>query len=297
MPELSDHDVSDHDVRAHDVSDLDVRAHVDRLDDQGFTVVENAVDPRLLTELRDALAEIEAEHQIGYRNTSFEGTKTVRIYNLLAYHRAFEQLPVSPMVLPIVEQLLDEELQLSSLSAICLGPGQQPQPLHADTNMIPLARPHVPITVNSMWALSDFTEANGATRIVPGSHRFDHDPEYGKTYKTECAEMAAGSILIWNSTLWHGGGENRTQQRRDGIACYYCAGWLRQQENQQLGIPWERLKSFDRRLQELCGFSVYRGVYGHIDNNDPIELLGRERGQPMVWEASDRAAVRRSLDG
>ena len=160
--------------------------------------------------------------------------------------------------------------------------------IHADTNMIPLPRPHLPITVNSMWALTDFTEANGATRIVPGSHKFDHDPVYGEHYETVCAEMPAGSVLVWNSAMWHGGGQNLTDERRDGIASYYCAGWIRQQENQQLGIPMDRIRRFDRRLQELCGFSVYGGVYGHIDNHDPIEMLGRERGRDMIWQASDR---------
>lgn len=264
--------------------------HVAELDRDGFTVIEEAADSALLDELRSALATVEQENDIGYRETAFEGTRTVRIYNLLALHAAFEKLPVSALVLPVVEQALDAELQLSSLSAICLGPGQEAQPLHADTNMVPLTRPHVPIALNCMWALGDFTEANGATRIVPGSHKFDHDPEYGVTYDTECAEMSAGSVLIFHSTLWHGGGHNTTDARRNGIACYYCAGWVRQQENQQLGVPWERLAVFERRLQELCGFSVYKGIYGHIDNHDPIELLGRERARPMVWEASDRSA-------
>jgi ectoine hydroxylase-related dioxygenase (phytanoyl-CoA dioxygenase family) len=266
----------------------EIEAHLERIDRDGFTIVEEAIEPRLLDDLRAALAEVEAEHGIGYRDTGFEGTRTVRIYNLLAYHRAFEQIPVSPMVLPIVERVLDPELQLSSLSAICLAPGQEPQPIHGDTQLIPLPRPHLPITVNSMWALTDFTEQNGATRIVPGSHRFDHSPDYDGSHETECAEMAAGSILIWNSTLWHGGGENRTETRRDGIASYYCAGWMRQQENQMLGIPMGRLRRFPRRLQELCGFSVYRGLYGHIDNRDPIELLGRESDGMMVWQASER---------
>lgn len=270
------------------MSEQEISDNVERIDEQGYTVVEDVIDQPLLAELTEALAEIEDENKFGYRDTAFEGTRTVRIYNLLAYHRAFEKIPVSPLVLPIVERVLDNQLLLSSLSAICIGPGQEAQVIHADTNMIPLPRPHLPITVNSMWALTDFTEANGATRIVPGSHKFDHDPVYGEHYETVCAEMPAGSVLVWNSAMWHGGGQNLTDERRDGIASYYCAGWIRQQENQQLGIPMDRIRGFDRRLQELCGFSVYGGVYGHIDNHDPIEMLGRERGRDMIWQASDR---------
>jgi ectoine hydroxylase-related dioxygenase (phytanoyl-CoA dioxygenase family) len=261
--------------------------HLSQLDQHGYTVLENVIPNGLLTELKAALAQIEGEHHIGYRDTAFEGTRTTRIYNLLAYHPAFAKIPIFDGILRLMEKILDPGLQLSSLSAICPGPGQEPQPLHSDSQMIPLPRPHVPLAVNSMWALTDFTEENGATRIVPGSHRLDHDPDYDGQYDSICAEMSAGSILVWHSTLWHGGGHNRSQMRRDGIACYYCAGWIRQQENQQLGVPVERLRGFPRRLQELCGFSVYRGIYGHIENADPIELLGRKRTGKMVWQASD----------
>lgn len=277
-----------------ELSQSELKQHVANMENDGYTVLENIIPNDLLKEIKDALQETEEKHKIGYSKTAFEGTKTVRIYNLLAYHKAFEKLPLSPVTLQIAEQVLDKELLLSSLSAICIGPGQVPQPLHGDSQMIPIPRPHVPISVNSMWALTDFTEENGATRIVPGSHKFDHNPEYDKEYETTCAEMPAGSILMWNSTLWHGGGENKTNDRRDGIACYYCAGWVRQQENQQLGIPVERLESFPRRLQELCGFSVYKGVYGHIDNKDPIQLLGQKQLRSMVWEASDKKAGARN---
>ena len=75
--------------------------------------------------------------------------------------------------------------------------------------------------------------------------------------------------------------------RRFAFSCAYCWGWMRQQENLQLGIPRETARRFPRRLQELCGYSVYKGQFGHIDNRDPIELLGRERGKRMVWEATD----------
>jgi ectoine hydroxylase-related dioxygenase (phytanoyl-CoA dioxygenase family) len=128
-----------------------------------------------------------------------------------------------------------------------------------------------------MWALTDFTEANGATRLVPGSHLWDHAPDYGRAYDTVPAEMAAGSVLVWHGSLWHGGGANATERRRYGIAMNYCAGWVRQQENQQLGLPLDTVASFEPRLQELCGFGTYHHLIGHIDKQTPAQrLLGRD---------------------
>ena len=101
------------------------------------------------------------------------------------------------------------------------------------------------------------------------------------------ATMPAGSVMLFDSALWHGGGANTSDARRYAFSCAYCWGWMRQQENLQLGIPRETAARFPRRLQELCGYSVYKGQFGHIDNHDPIELLGRERGKRMVWEATD----------
>ena len=104
---------------------------------------------------------------------------------------------------------------------------------------MPIPKPHPPTVCNTMWALTDFTEANGATRIIPGSHLADDHPVYGQHYDSIPAEMPAGSVLIWHGSLWHGGGANRSDERRVGIASNYCAGYIRQQENQQLGIPAE----------------------------------------------------------
>lgn len=271
-----------------EIGEQEFQGHIDNMANNGFTVVENAIDSDLVLELREALDELEQKQSLDYASTEFEGLQTLRIYNLLAKGQAFQKIPNYPNTLSIAEGLLDDGLQLSSLSAIILGPGQPAQPLHADTQMIPIARPHTLISVNCMWALSDFTEANGATRIVPGSHKWPHSPEYGKAYDSIAAEMAGGSVMFFDSAVWHGGGSNQTAQRRYGVACYYCAGWVRPQENQQLGIPVDISRGFSRRLQELCGYSVYNGIYGHIDNRDPIELLGRKRKGMMVWEASDK---------
>jgi ectoine hydroxylase-related dioxygenase (phytanoyl-CoA dioxygenase family) len=136
-----------------------------------------------------------------------------------------------------------------------------------------------------MWALTDFTEENGATRIIPGSHLRDHSPVYGKHYDSIPAEMKKGSVLVWHGSLWHGGGANRTSERRVGIAMNYCAGWVRQQENQQLGIPREVACGFEPRLRELVGYGVYRMLIGHIDKHSPVELLGDAPRGSMVWDA------------
>jgi ectoine hydroxylase-related dioxygenase (phytanoyl-CoA dioxygenase family) len=135
-----------------------------------------------------------------------------------------------------------------------------------------------------MWALTDFTEANGATRLVPGSHQAADDPVYGREYPSIPAEMSKGSVLIWNGSLWHGGGANRTGERRVGIAMNYCAGFIRQQENQQLGIPAEIARRFGERLRRLVGYGIYRGLIGHIDKSDPIEQLGENGEARVVWD-------------
>ena len=252
----------------------------------GYVVMPGIIPRQEVLALTEALLRVEAEHGFGYASTSFEGLKTVRINNLLVHDPLFWQVPLQPQVLALAERLLDPDLLLSSLCSLTLGPGQEAQPLHEDTQQLPLARPRPPIAVNAIWALSDFTAENGATHIVPGSHREASPPPYGADIPTVQATMKAGSVMLFDSALWHKGGANTTASRRYALSCYYCAGWMRQQENLQLGIPAEVASRFPRRLQEMCGYSIYKGQYGHIDNRDPITLLGGE-GRRTVWEASD----------
>ena len=179
--------------------------------------------------------------------------------------------------------MLDEGCLISSLSSIAIDPGETEQPIHADDMVIPLEKPHAPLVCNSMWALTDFTEANGATRLVPGSH-LGPNPEYGGAYQTIAAEMPRGSVLIWDGALWHGGGANRTAERRTGVAMNYCAGFIRQQENQQLGVPAELARTFPPRLQELMGYGVYRGLIGHIDKASPAQRLNGAGAFTSIWD-------------
>lgn len=272
-------------------TELDKRA--EEIRDTGYTVLEGAIPESLRQGLIEALDRIRAEHDLGPAQTRFEGLNTVRINNLLTYDDIFWEVPLHADALGIAERLLDPELLLTSFCSLIVGPGQEAQPMHEDTQLIPLPRPHLPITINAIWALSPFTAENGATRFVPGSHRHPEAPAYGRDYPSEVASMPAGSIMLFDSALWHGAGANNSALERYAFSCAYCCGWMRQQENLQLGIPRETAQRFPRRLQELCGYGIYRGQFGHIDNRDPIELLGRSRGSRTVWEASDIAEARR----
>ena len=258
----------------------------DALERDGYTIVPDALTPDFVAALNDDLDRLEAGLGATPSDNSFEGRATVRIYNLLVHGPDFQAIPVHPAILPVVEHVLDHGCLLSSLSSIAIQPGESAQPVHADDTLMPLAKPHAPTVCNSMLALTDFTEANGATRVVPGSHKADDSPPYGATIDTVPAEMAAGSVLIWHGSLWHGGGANTSDHRRVGIACNYCAGYIRQQENQQLGIPRELARTFTPRLQELCGYSLYHGVIGHIDKTHPKELLGSVADQPLLWDVT-----------
>lgn len=254
------------------------------LEENGYTIVEGAIEPDLLDALNDRLLGLEHELGVVPAKNEFEGTRTVRIYNLLARDPVFQQVPVHAAVLPLVESVLEPGCLISSLSSIAIDPDETPQILHSDDQVIGLARPHRAVVCNTMWALSDFSEENGATRIVPGSHRLDHCPDPTARYDTIAAEMPRGSVLVWHGSLWHGGGANRTSARRTGIAMNYCAGFIRQQENQQLGIPLETARSFSEQLQRLVGYGVFRGLIGHIDKRDPIELLGGSDELRVVWD-------------
>jgi ectoine hydroxylase-related dioxygenase (phytanoyl-CoA dioxygenase family) len=258
-------------------------AHVERVRRDGYTVIENAIEPALVDELSQTLLRLERELEAKPAMNGFEGRRTVRIYNLLAHGAVFAQIPTHASVLPIVEGVLDAGCLISSLSSIAIDPGEAAQPIHADDMVIPLDKPHRAIVCNSMWALTDFTEANGATRLVPGSHRAPN-PDYGGVYETLPAQMAKGSVLIWDGSLWHGGGANTTSERRTGIAMNYCAGFIRQQENQQLGLAPQLVRTFSPRLQELVGYGVYQGLIGHIDKHSPAQLLTGAGAFKSIWE-------------
>ena len=265
---------------------LSTAEHVGAIARDGYTIIRDAIAPTVLDELTADLEQLERVFEIEPSPNVFEGANTLRVYNLLALAAVWQQVPVHARVLPVVEGVLDAGCLISSLSSIRIMPGESAQPIHADDQLMPLVKPHVPTVCNTMWALTDFTDANGATRIIPETHLADHSPNYGEEYPSIPAEMERGSVLVWHGSLWHGGGANTTDGDRIGIAMNYCAGWVRQQENQQLGIPAEVAKTFPPRLRELVGYGVYNMLIGHISKRSPIELLDTtpDAGR-MIWDA------------
>jgi ectoine hydroxylase-related dioxygenase (phytanoyl-CoA dioxygenase family) len=263
---------------------MDIDLHVKEVADLGYTIVHDAIELELLDALRDSLSRLERFFDVQPSPNSFEGHKTLRIYNLLAYDDVWQRVPVHARVLPVVEGVLDAGCLISSLSSIDILPGETAQPIHADDQLIPLPKPHPPTVCNSMWALTDFTEANGATRLVPGTHLADHSPDYGAAFDSVAAEMPAGSVLIWHGSLWHGGGANDTSEPRVGIAMNYCAGYIRQQENQQLGLSREKVETFEPRLRQLVGYGVYNMLIGHINKHSPEQVLLGDGTSHMVWD-------------
>jgi ectoine hydroxylase-related dioxygenase (phytanoyl-CoA dioxygenase family) len=268
-----------------ELTSAEVEAHVRRVADDGYTIVEDAFDPQTADAIKADLDRLEVDLGIVPAENRFEGRQTVRIYNLLAHGPIYAEIPVHANVLPIVDGVLDPGCLVSSLSSIAICPGEAAQPIHADDQLIPLPKPHPPTVCNTMWAVTDFTEANGATRLIPGSHLGDSNPTYGHAYDSIAAEMAKGSVLVWHGSLWHGGGANVSSDRRYGIAMNYCAGYIRQQENQQLGLSPEVVRTFPPRLQELVGYGIYSGLIGHIDKHSPAKLLGRTPAGGMIWDA------------
>jgi ectoine hydroxylase-related dioxygenase (phytanoyl-CoA dioxygenase family) len=262
-----------------------IEKHVTAIDRDGYTILERVIEPEVVDALVDDLARLEELYLVEPNANSFEGAHTMRIYNLLAFGKCYEAIPVHEQVLPIVEGVLDPGCLISSLSSISILPGETAQPIHADDQLIPLPKPHVPTVCNTMWALTDFTERNGATRVIPGTHTAPDSPEYGSPYDSISAEMPKGSVLVWHGSLWHGGGANQTDDRRIGIAMNYCAGWIRQQENQQLGVPRDIAAGFSPRLRQLVGYGIYSGLIGHIDKHDPVEMLGvAPDDDAMIWD-------------
>ena len=268
----------------------DTERHVTEITEYGYTVVEGVLDRQSVEAFLDDTRRLHRELPTvvansttvvkGFQRRGQEPLKIadhdwVRVDNLLIHGERYEPLPVHPRLLPVIEGVLGHDCLLSWFMTSNQLPGAVAQRLHCDDEMYPLPRPHQPLLCNALIALCDFTDANGATRVVPGSHCWQAMPE-APYAEGKAVEMAAGSALIWNGSLWHTAGANRTANERPAITINYCAGFLRQQVNQQLSIPRALVRRLDPRLQELIGYGLFARKMGRIDWRPPKDYLDTE---------------------
>jgi hypothetical protein len=246
----------------------------------GCCVVDRLVDPSVLDQVRKELAPWFASVRDG--RDDFSGHQTQRIGGLIPRSSTSHALIEHPLVLGAVESLLDDatSFHLHLTQVIAIGPDETPQSVHRDQwafDFFPFPKGYE-VQCNTIWAMTDFTEQNGATRVIPGSHLHDDKLRF-KFEDTEPAEMEAGSLLFYTGALYHGGGPHRTDSVRYGLNITYARSWLRQEENQYLTVPLEVARELPESLQKLIGYR--RGAYalGYVDDNrDPISVLRPDAG-------------------
>ena len=207
----------------------------------------------------------------------FSGRNTKRTGALIARSETCRDFVAHPLVLDTVKQVLGHatSFQLHLTQVIAIGPGEPAQEVHRDQwafDYYPFASDYE-VQCNTIWAMTDFTEENGATRIIPKSNHFEDKLKF-KFADTIPAEMKKGSVLFYSGRAYHAGGANQSDETRMGCNITYCVSWLRQEENQYLSVPQEIAKTLPVKLLRLMGYR--RGSYalGYIDDiRDPIKVL------------------------
>jgi ectoine hydroxylase-related dioxygenase (phytanoyl-CoA dioxygenase family) len=239
------------------------------LERDGYATIPGAIDADQVAWARAELEAMVAETPEG--RGAFEGYRTRRVYGLFGKTRSLDALAIHHEVLGVLDRILGQ-YQLSAPTGISIGPGEAAQPLHPDDALYPLPRPHDEIVVNVMWPLQDFTAVNGATRIVPGSHRWT-DERPGPDTQTITVEIPAGTALIYPGSIWHGGGANGSDTARLGVVLHYAVAWLRPVENHVLVVPPAAAAGLAPRLQELLGYNIHPPFIGYVDGRHPRKLI------------------------
>jgi ectoine hydroxylase-related dioxygenase (phytanoyl-CoA dioxygenase family) len=246
------------------------------LRDHGAVIIERLADAdlcdRLLAELQPWLAETPAGAD------DFSGRNTRRTGALLTRCPSSVAMVAHPLILDVVDQTLwpkKTTFQLHLTQSIAIGPGSPAQMIHRDQwcfDFFPFPA-DVDVEVSSIWALEDFTELNGATRVVHDSHRLPNGVRF--TFEESSpAEMPRGSVVLYLGSTFHGGGANNSDEVRVGINVDYVLGWLRQEENQYLSYTLDEVRGFPERVQRLLGYEVGAYALGYIDGGrSPMELL------------------------
>jgi ectoine hydroxylase-related dioxygenase (phytanoyl-CoA dioxygenase family) len=264
----------------------DTARRLEELTTEGYTVIPGFLDEAALAEVRQGLA----PHLGSFSGRNdFEGEKTERVYTLVARAKVFERIAEDERILAILDQVLQPNYLLTASQAICIHPGETPQPFHADDSFYPIPRPRPMVSLSVIVAIDAFTAENGGTEIIPRSHQWSDDEVRGIYYLGGNAPtadpearlaplarpcvLAAGSAIVFSGMLIHRGGANRSNAPRLAITNQYCQPWARTQENFFLGVPAEIARRMSPRLQSLLGYNIHPPFMGHVTARHPLKAL------------------------
>ncbi len=287
-----------------DASTEEILAAMER---DGAAIIADLIKPDVIKQMNDELAPFIDATPMG--RDDFTGRKTKRTGALVARTPTCRDLIMNESVLTAAKAFLKpwtDKIILHLTQTICIHPGNPAQPLHRDRlawgNHIPLS---IEPQFNTIWALTDFTEENGATRCVPGSHKWEWEKRADPEQIIQ-AEMQAGSVFLYSGSVLHSGGENRSDAARLGLNLTYTLGWLRQEENQYLSCPPHIAKDLDPELQDLLGYTQGNYALGYFSDpeneHDALDILppemalGRWPKKNMAFSSTTNEDVGQEFD-
>ena len=242
----------------------------------------------------------------GGRN-NFEGFNTRRIYALADKSRAFDCFPIHETVMKLNDYFLQPNYLLTSYHTVNIEPGSVVQTMHTDDGLVALPRPRPLMGIVSsiassvsrfskilanesiqgtMISLDEFTETNGATTLIPGSHLWGDD-RMPKREEMIPAVMPSGSMLYFLNTVWHSGGANTSNQQRRSLTAQYCQPWIRTYENMTVAMGWEDLDQVPKKLLQLMGFSTH-AFMGYVDGRAPRTGVEMRKKRLIEWALNER---------
>lgn len=274
-------------------------AELARLLDEGYVVLHDLLSPSSLAAVREQLDPYLQGEYPG-RN-EFEGLRSERVYGLLDKAPAIAELVGHERTLGLIDRVLEPNYLLSACLAIDLHPGETAQAWHYDDAFVTIPKPRPAYSASTIWAIDDFTAENGATEVIPGSHRWADEPVQGDHDDAVTVEMSAGSVVVFLGTTVHRGGANRSTGDRLAITPQYCAPWARPQETFMLSVRREMAVRYPERVQQLLGYSIHPPFMGHVDGRHPAKHLDPEFRDPVAggwsgefWDEWQVAGGRRS---
>ena len=229
------------------------------------------------------LADFQPQASIGA--SDFEGHSTRRTGAPLPRSATFRSIATHPIIMAAGDHVLGHATswRFSAAEYIEIGPGESPQRIHRDQWKYDMVDFGFEVELNGMWAITDFTEQNGATRVVPGSHRASNREQFTIDDSVP-AEMPKGSLLLYTGMLYHGGGPNNSDGWRAGLSLQHGVGWLTQSTNQFLECPPAEVQDWDDDLLRFVGYAKSGNGLGYWrDSEDPLAAVFPDREFTRGW--------------